>query len=98
MERTRAFNCTLSDINVPNGNKLYPLRYNVSRWTLERNRWFLFGSRVGDLKLFNLALDRIKSVEPTIVPFKEKSDFNSEHFFDDVIGVSRNIRISATSR
>ena len=45
----------------------------------------------GDLKLFTLALDRIKSVEPTIVPFKENPDFNSEHFFDDVIGVTKDI-------
>ena len=56
-----------------------------------RNRWFLFGSKQDDLKLFNLALDRIKSVEPTTVPFKENPDFDPEHFFDDVIGVSKNI-------
>ena len=57
-----------------------------------RNRWFLFGSKADDLKLFNLALDRIKSVEPTMVPFKENPDFDPEHFFDDVIGVSKNIK------
>ena len=57
-----------------------------------RNRWFLFGSEASGLKLFNLALDRIKSVEPTMVPFKENPDFDPEHFFDDVIGVSKNIR------
>lgn len=56
-----------------------------------RNRWFLFGSRQDNLKLFNLALDRIKSIEPTIAPFKENPDFDSVHFFDDVIGVSKNI-------
>lgn len=56
-----------------------------------RNRWFLFGSKADDLKLYNLALDRIKSMEPSDVPFRENPDFDSEHFFDDVIGVSKNI-------
>lgn len=57
-----------------------------------RNRWFLFGSKATDLLLYNLALDRIVSVEPADVPFRENPDFDSEHFFDDVIGVSKNIR------
>ncbi|MCF0209893.1 MAG: WYL domain-containing protein [Bacteroidales bacterium] len=57
-----------------------------------RNRWFLFGSRAENLLLFNLALDRIVSVEPIDVPFRENPDFDSEHFFDDVIGVTKNIR------
>lgn len=57
-----------------------------------RNRWFLFGSKASDLILQNLALDRIKSVEPVDVPFRENPDFDSEHFFDDVIGVSKNIK------
>ena len=57
-----------------------------------RNRWFLFGSRHDDLVLYNLALDRIKSIEPAMVPFRENPDFDSEHFFDDVIGVSKNVK------
>lgn len=57
-----------------------------------RNRWFLFGSKATDLLLFNLPLDRIVSVEPVDVPFRENPDFDSEHFFDDVIGVSKNIK------
>lgn len=57
-----------------------------------RNRWFLFGSKATNLLLFNLALDRIVSVEPVDVPFRENPDFDSEHFFDDVIGVSKNIK------
>lgn len=56
-----------------------------------RNRWFLFGSKADDLLLFNLPLDRIKSVEPVDVPFRENPNFDTEHFFDDVIGVSKNI-------
>lgn len=57
-----------------------------------RNRWFLFGSRTSDMKLFNLALDRIVNFEPADVLFKENPNFDSEHFFDDVIGVSKNIK------
>ncbi len=57
-----------------------------------RNRWFLFGSKASNLLLYNFPLDRIVSVEPVDVPFRENPDFDSEHFFDDVIGVSKNIR------
>lgn len=56
-----------------------------------RNRWFLFGSKASDLLLYNLALDRIVSIEPSGIPFRNNPDFDSEHFFDDVIGVSKNI-------
>ncbi|WOG30643.1 WYL domain-containing protein [Segatella copri] len=41
--------------------------------------------------LYNFALDRIVSVEPINEPFRENPKFNSEKFFDDVIGVSKNI-------
>ena len=37
------------------------------------------------------ALDRIVSIEPCDIPYRENPDFDSEHFFDDVIGVSKNI-------
>ena len=57
-----------------------------------RNRWFVFGSRAKDLVLYNLPLDRIISIEPVDVPFRDNPDFDPEHFFDDVIGVSKNIR------
>lgn len=56
-----------------------------------RNRWFLFGSRTKNMRLYNLPLDRIKSIEPVEdVPYCENPDFDSEHFFDDIIGVSKN--------
>lgn len=58
-----------------------------------RNRWFLFGSRSQDMMLYNLPLDRIQSIEPVEdVSYCENPDFDSEHFFDDVIGVSKNIK------
>lgn len=56
-----------------------------------RNRWFVFGSKPTNLMLYNLALDRIISIEPVDMPFCENPNFDSEHFFDDVIGVSKNI-------
>lgn len=56
-----------------------------------RNRWFIFGSRVEDLILYNLALDRIISIEPIDIPYQENPKFDSEHFFDDIIGVSKDI-------
>lgn len=54
-----------------------------------RNRWFLFGSRAGDMKLFNLALDRIVDFHPCPdIPYKDNPDFNDD-FFDDVVGVTK---------
>lgn len=56
-----------------------------------RNRWFLYGSKASSLLLFNLALDRIVDIEPVDVPFRDNPQFDPEHFFDDLIGVSKNI-------
>ncbi len=71
----------------------HPVEFILFPYLLKefRNRWFLFGSRASDLKLYNLALDRIKSIEPADAPFRENPNFDTEHFFDDVIGVSKNI-------
>lgn len=70
-----------------------PVEYILCPYLLKefRNRWFLFGSKASNLLLLNLALDRIVSVEPSEVPFCENPDFDPEHFFDDVVGVSKNI-------
>ena len=58
-----------------------------------RNRWFLFGSKASNMLLYNLPLDRINSIEPIEdIPYCENPDFDPEHFFDDVIGVSKNIK------
>ena len=70
-----------------------PIEFILCPYLLKefRNRWFLFGSKASNLLLFNLPLDRIISVEPVDVPFRYNPDFDSERFFDDVIGVSKNI-------
>lgn len=58
-----------------------------------RNRWFLFGSRVGDLQIFNLALDRIVDFHVcTEIAYKENPEFGSD-FFDDVVGVTKHARL-----
>ncbi|MCQ2975482.1 MAG: WYL domain-containing protein [Bacteroidales bacterium] len=59
-----------------------------------RNRWFLFGSKSNNMTLYNLALDRIESIEAVDVAYRENPDFDTEHYFDNVIGVSKNIHQS----
>lgn len=54
-----------------------------------RNRWFLLGSRESDKRICNLALDRIQNIEPVEIQYRENPDFDTEHFFDDVIGVTK---------
>lgn len=59
-----------------------------------RNRWFLIGekstNRAPQVNIF--ALDRIHSVEPAQeYPFRKCVDFDPEHFFDDTIGVTKQV-------
>lgn len=74
-------------------NATKPVEFILFPYLLKefRNRWFLFGSKASNMLMYNLALDRIVSVEPCDEPFKENPQFDSEHFFDDVIGVSKNL-------
>ena len=75
-------------------NARSPAEYIVFPHILKefRNRWFLFCSKASNMLLYNLALDRIVSVEPTDIPYRDNPDFDPEHFFDDVIGVSKNLK------
>ncbi len=59
-----------------------------------RNRWFLICEKASNhapqVNIF--ALDRIKSVRVNSeLPFKKCVDFDPEHYFDDTIGVTRQI-------
>lgn len=55
-----------------------------------RNRWFVFGRRKGSL--INLALDRIHDIEIAEKErFIDNNLFDSQSFFSDVIGVTKNI-------
>lgn len=57
-----------------------------------RNRWFLFGATASQLVVYCLALDNIVGVEPADTVFRDHPGFDPEHFFDDVVGVTKNIR------
>ena len=76
-------------------NARQPMEFILFPYLLKeyRNRWFLFGSRAGDMKIFNLALDRIVDIHPCHdIPFKENPDFTPD-YFDSVVGVTRDSRL-----
>lgn len=82
-------------INYRSFNSRKPVPYILFPYLLKeyRNRWFVFGSRVGDMKLFNLALDRIVDFHPCPdIPYKDNPDFGVD-FFDDVVGVIKHGRL-----
>ncbi len=54
-----------------------------------RNRWFVFGTRPGNKDIINFALDRIKGLDISIIPFRSNPDFNPNIYFDDIIGVTK---------
>lgn len=55
-----------------------------------RNRWFVFGRRKENL--INLALDRIQTIEVAAgEKFIDNDLFEPETFFNDVVGVTKNI-------
>ncbi len=57
-----------------------------------RNRWFVFGNRRGAGGLLNLALDRIHELGIAEgMPFVENTFFDPAAYFEDMIGVTRNI-------
>lgn len=53
-----------------------------------RNRWFLIGREGDSPFISNYALDRIKQIKNSDVPFVENDLFDPEHYFDSVVGVS----------
>lgn len=59
-----------------------------------RNRWFVFGRRKGNL--INLALDRIHNIEiDEKEKFVENNLFDPETFFEDLVGVTKNVGMKA---
>ncbi|MFT3682317.1 MAG: WYL domain-containing protein [Ferruginibacter sp.] len=57
-----------------------------------RNRWFVLGIKKEGKEILTLALDRIQSVEPaTHQKFIAPKNFDSNTYFDDIIGVTKNI-------
>jgi predicted DNA-binding transcriptional regulator YafY len=54
------------------------------------NRWFVYGTNPRVKQVLNLALDRIISItEMPNVSFIERSDFDPETFFNDLVGVTK---------
>lgn len=61
-----------------------------------RNRWFVFGVRKGGEGIVNLALDRIHRLEIAAgEPYRENTVFDPTTFFDDLVGVTKNIGLKA---
>ena len=61
-----------------------------------RNRWFVFGLRKGNPGIYNLALDRIHEIEVAAhEPYCENTLFDPLTFFDDLIGVTKNVGMRA---
>ena len=60
-------------------NATEPTEYIFSPYILKefRNRWFVFGTKITDLRIYNLALDRIISVEPCEAPYYENQEDGS---------------------
>lgn len=82
-------------VNYCSFNRRRPVPYVIFPYLLKeyRNRWFVFGSREGDMKLFNLALDRIENftLRPDIA-YVDNPDFTPD-FFSDVIGVTKHPKL-----
>lgn len=61
-----------------------------------RNRWFVYGRKKDAGMLFNLALDRIHEIgDAPGERYLENPDINPNTFFDNIIGVTKNINDKA---
>jgi predicted DNA-binding transcriptional regulator YafY len=56
-----------------------------------RNRWFVLGMTLRGKNPTLLALDRIKSIEPTPSVFYEENPILDPHYFTDIVGVTKSI-------
>ena len=54
-------------------------------------RWYLFGWSEESDKIFNLALDRIVSIELLEKKYKPNKFINFKEYFDDIIGVTKDL-------
>ena len=51
-------------------------------------RWFLFGLNDSDNLLYNLPLDRIKSINPSSIKYRKNQGVDFKEYFEDIVGVS----------
>ncbi len=54
-----------------------------------RNRWFVFGWHQAEATIWNLPLDRIEAVTPSITPYRNNTDWDVAAHFRDIVGVTR---------
>lgn len=68
-----------------------PKIYTISPYYLKQynKRWFLFGIEHNDNYLYNLPLDRIKSIKNTDKEYIPNNSTDFNEYFEDIIGVSR---------
>lgn len=60
--------------------------YLLKEW---HNRWYVFGRNADD-RLWNLALDRIRDVQPDLsIPYRNNDLFDPQTWFDDMVGVTK---------
>ena len=86
---------TTVNITYRSFNSRSPREYIIFPYLLKeyKNRWFVYGCRAGDMKLFNLALDRIIEFHACEdIPYKENNDFD-EDYFKDMVGVTKHERL-----
>ena len=71
----------------------------IHPWWLKQSnqRWFLFGWSEADNRLDNSPLDRIESIRPGKLQYRQNDHINPLDYFKDIIGVTR-IPENATER
>lgn len=81
--------CALKILYQPFGTP-QPQEWTVHPYLLKeyRNRWFLICRRDGTQKVTNMALDRIRKIKNTTVPFVDNDLFDGETYYSHLIGVT----------
>lgn len=85
-------------INYQSFKARQPRPYAISPYLLKeyRNRWFIICYDYFRNDICTYALDRIKSIEPcSDKDFVTNTFFDPEHYFDDVIGVTKDLNNKA---
>ena len=75
--------------NYKNGGSDFTYIFHTYFVKQYNNRWFAFGRSDATSQITNLALDRIKSIEPMQdMKFLVNDGIDFDHYFDDVVGVT----------
>lgn len=82
-------------VNYQSFKATEPRPFTISPYLLKeyRNRWFIVCYDHFRKDICNYALDRIESIETSKdLTYMENTFFDPEHYFDDVIGVTRELK------